>query len=270
MLERLAFLAFLAQNPAPAAPAATNAQPSQEQTTSGLKHRDGLTEPGTYQVESGTQILLNVIKSVSTKQALPGDRLYLETAFPVVAKDRIVIPQGSYVTGTLVNVKRPGRAKGRGELQVRFDSIILPNGVSRNFRSDLSGLDASNDGTLKREESKVQGPGDKKGDAGKVIGATETGGVIGAVGGAAAGNTGRGGLIGLAGGATAGLVGVLFTRGPDATLMRGSTVEMVLDRPLTFSDADLDMRNASPHAPLAEGNQAAPQQKSGWPPRSPF
>jgi hypothetical protein len=235
-----------------------------------LKQRDQTAAPGQYQVDAGTHILLNVVKSVSTKHSQVGDRIYLETAFPVTSGNRIVIPQGSWVTGTLIDVKRPGRGHGRGELQVRFDSIVLLNGVTRNFRGDLGGLDASNEGTLKREESAVKGPGNKKDDIGTVVGTTAAGSAIGTGIGAAAGHIGGGSLIGLGGGAAAGLVSVLLTRGPDATLLRGSTVEMVLDRALMFSAADLDFRNAPPGRSLAEGTASQPQKNNNLGPRYPF
>jgi hypothetical protein len=225
---------------------------------------------GTYRVESGTHILLNMINSVSTKQAMVGDRIYLETAFPVLSNGRIVIPQGSWVTGTITEVKRPGRVKGRGELQVRFDTLTLPNGVTRDFRSDLGSIDPRENQTLKREQSKVSGPGDKSGDVGTVVGTTTAGTVIGSGVGAAAGNVARGAGVGAGAGAAAGLLGVLVTRGPDATLNKGSTMEMVLDRPLTFNDAELDFSNAPPRAALSEGGAPAQQQqRHGWIPHLP-
>jgi hypothetical protein len=52
--------------------------------------------------------------------------------------------------------------------------------------------------------------------------------------------------IGAAAGAAAGLVGVLLTRGPDAVVPKGSTVEMVLDRPLSFTEGDLNFGNYQP------------------------
>src|SRR5947199_51487 len=52
-----------------------------------------------YQVVQGTRIPLSLINSVRTKQSAPGDRVYLETAFPIMVDGRIVIPPGSYVTG---------------------------------------------------------------------------------------------------------------------------------------------------------------------------
>src|SRR5579862_2023767 len=86
-------------------------------------------EPAAYVVASGTRIPLGLINTVTTKNAAEGDRVYLETVFPILANGRIVIPPGSYVAGTVTEVKRPGRVKGRGELYLRFDSLTLPNGV---------------------------------------------------------------------------------------------------------------------------------------------
>ncbi len=212
-----------------------------------LKQRSGAPVPdNTTRVEPGTHIVLNMINSVSTKQAAVGDRIYLETAFPVLSGNRIVIPQGSWVTGTVTQVKRPGRIKGRGELRVSFDSIILPNGVTRNFRSDLGATDSRASERLNREQGTITGPGNKKGDIETVAGTATTGTIIGSGIGAAAGNIARGAGMGSGAGAAAGLIGVLLSRGPDAMLTKGSTVEMILDRPLLFRDSDLDFS----HAPL--------------------
>lgn len=231
----------------------------------GLKQRSNPAPPavGTYRIEPGTLFLLNMINSVSTKQAVVGDRIYLETAFPIVSGNRIVVPQGSWVTGTVTEVKRPGRVKGRGELQVRFDSLTLPNGITRNFNSDLGALDGRADETLKREQNKVQGSGDKAGDVGTVARTTATGTVIGSGVGAAAGNLGRGAGIGVGAGAAAGLMGVLMTRGPEATLSKGSVIEMRLDRPLVFADADLNFSNVPPRAALSEGTDPSTRAKRG-------
>ena len=275
MLGRFAFLLLaggilateaVAQTPAASPPP----PPAAAQAPGGFKQRDEPAAAPGYTVAPGTHVLLNMINSVSTKQAQPGDRIYLETAFPVLSGSRIVIPQGSWVTGTITEVKRPGRMKGRGELQVRFDSLTLPNGVSRNFKSDLGAIDARDDQTLKREQNTVKGPGNKKGDVGTVIGSTASGTVIGSGVGAAAGNAARGAGIGTGVGAAAGLVGVLLSRGPDATLSRGSTVEMVLDQPLTFQENELDFASAPPRAPLSEGGTHGPQQSRGATPRTPW
>src|SRR5207248_107066 len=107
---------------------------------------------GDYVVEPGTRIPLGLINSVSTKHSAEGDRVYLETVFPILVGGKIVIPSGSYVAGTVTQVKRPGRLKGRGELYVRFDSLTLPNGVTRDFRARLGGIDGRSTEELDRRE----------------------------------------------------------------------------------------------------------------------
>ena len=269
MLRRVAAFCFMAgvipvlaaqDSPPQTTPDPTPASPQE----GGFKPREQPpTEAGVYRIETGTRVLLNMINSVSTKQAQVGDRIYLETAFPIMSQGKIVIPQGSWVTGTITEVKRPGRVKGRGELQVRFDSLTLANGTSRNFKSDLGALDARNQETLKREQSKVGGAGDKKTDAETIEHTTLGGAAAGSAIGAATGNWGRGAGIGLGAGAAAGIAAVLLTRGPDAMLTKGSTVEMVLDRPLTFSNQDLNFSGAPPSRGLSEGSPPAPRSR-GW------
>src|SRR5439155_12002533 len=108
-----------------------------------------------YTVQPGTRIALALVSSVSSKNSSAGDRIYLETAFPIVSGNHIVIPTGSYVTGTVTQVKRPGRIKGRGELYVGFDSITLPNGITREFRSRLGSVDARSNEKLDQKEGVV-------------------------------------------------------------------------------------------------------------------
>ncbi len=189
-----------------------------------------------YTVEAGTRIALSLINSVSTKHSSVGEKVYLETAFPIVVRNHIVIPPGSHVTGTVTQIKRPGRLKGKGELYVRFDSIILPNGITRDFRSRLGGIDARGNEHLDSKEGVVKGDSNKGGD----IKTVATGGLGGASLGGLIARNGMGAGIGGAAGAAAGLATVLLTRGPDAVLAKGSTVEMILDRPLTFDPTEVN------------------------------
>ncbi|MFN0170847.1 MAG: hypothetical protein ACKV22_30880 [Bryobacteraceae bacterium] len=218
----------------------------------------------THQVSSGTKIPLSLINSVSTKHSAIGDRVYLETAFPIVVDGRVVIPPGSYVMGTVTQVKRPGRIKGRGEMFVRFDSLTLPNGVTRDFRGRLTAMDGRAAESFDREEGKISSEGNKSGDARTVGEATSAGASVGAIGGAASGNWGKGLGIGAGAGAAAGLIGVLLTRGPDAVLAKGSTVEMVLDRNLDFDEGELDFSGAytSGRRMSETGGGPLPSQKS--------
>ncbi len=201
-------------------------------------------EAKTYVVDAGTRIPMTMLNSVSTKSAIEGDRVYLETLFPIMAQGRVVIPAGSSIAGTVTNMKRPGRVKGKGELFVRFDTLILPNGTSRDFRSRLGSIDGRDNQGFDREEGKIKGEGSRGEDAMKVGTATTAGATVGGLAGAAAGRAGMGLGVGAAAGAAAALTGILISRGPDVVLAKGSTVEMLLDRPLSFSEEELDFSAA--------------------------
>lgn len=202
----------------------------------------------TFTVDPGTKMPLALINSVSTKHSAEGDRVYLETVFPVLVNGRIVVPVGSWVTGTVTQIKKPGRVKGRGELYVRFDSLTLPNGVTRDFRGRIGSMDGNARSEVDREEGKVRAEGNKGGDARTVGEAAATGASIGVIAGGAAGHYGMGAGIGAAAGAAAGMAGVLLSRGPDAVLAKGQTVEMVLDRPIQFNDTELNFGDYRPKA----------------------
>jgi len=267
MLLRSAILGFAgllvlcAQEPAPASEPSTPGPNAPAQRTESA-------DPDEFVVTVGTRIPLSMINSVSTKTAVSGERVYLESVFPILVNGHVVIPPGSYVAGTVTEVKRPGRVKGRGELYVRFDSLTLPNGVTRDFRARMGSLDGRAPETLDKSEGKIKGEGDKAGDIKTVGEAAGIGATVGGLAGAAAGHAGMGAGLGAAAGVTAGLVGVLLTRGPDAILAKGTTMEMVLDRPLEFNTTEIDFRNAMPRAQSSDGPGPQPSRKlqnKRWP-----
>lgn len=215
----------------------------------------------TFQVATGTRVPLSLLNSVSTKSAAEGDRIYLETVFPIVIDGRVVIPPGSYVAGTVTEAKRPGRLKGRGELYVRFDSLTLPNGASRDFKARIGALDGRATEELEKGEGKIKSEGNKGGDAQKVGEAAAAGTSVGVIAGSVGGRPGMGAGIGAAAGAAAGLAGVLLSRGPDAVLAKGTTLEMVLDRPLVFSEEELAGATAAARRPVTESGGPLPSRQ---------
>jgi hypothetical protein len=193
--------------------------------------------PAEYVLPSGTRILLRLTNAVNTRHSAAGDRIYLQTAVPVFLNGRIIIPQGSYVTGTITESERAGRVKGKSGLNFRFETLTLPNGVVRDFRSRAGSVDTQ--GNLDRAEGRITGDGTKGKDAATVAGTTAAGTGIGTIAGAAAGHLGAGMGIGAAAGAVAGLAGVLGSRGQDVVIPPGTTMEMVLDRELRYTDSEL-------------------------------
>jgi type IV secretion system protein VirB10 len=190
-----------------------------------------------YAVAAGSRLLVRLTNAVNTKHTAAGDHVYLQTAAPVFVSGRLVIPVGSYVIGTVTESQRAGRVKGTSALALRFESVTLPNGITRDVRSRAGSVDTA--GNLDRTEGKIKGESNKAGDLGKVAQTTAIGTGVGAAIGSAAGHIGTGAGIGAAAGALGGLAGVLGSRGQDVVLPSGTTLEIVLDRDLTFSDSDL-------------------------------
>ncbi|OFV98226.1 MAG: hypothetical protein A3F68_10030 [Acidobacteria bacterium RIFCSPLOWO2_12_FULL_54_10] len=197
-----------------------------------------------FTVKSGTRVPLVLVNSVSTKTAQEGDQVYLQTSFPIFTNNRIVIPEGSYVTGTITEVTRPGRIKGKGELYVRFDTLTLRNGVSRDFRGTVSAADGAQE-NIKEQEGKLEGEATKGEDAGKIAGTATSGATIGAIAG-----DGKGAGVGAGVGAAVGLATVLLTRGSEVQLLRGSSLEMLLDRDLVFSAEEINFLGTASPGPL--------------------
>jgi hypothetical protein len=224
--------------------------------------------PTATEIAAGTKVPLTLLNTLSSKQTAEGDRVYLETLYPILVGGKIVIPPGSYVSGTVTQVKRPGRVKGRGEMYLRFDSLTLPNGVTRDFRARIGGMEGGGNNELDRIEGKIKGGGSKGEDARDIAQAAQMGTMVGGIAGAIGGRPVAGVAGGAAAGAAAGLAGVLLTRGSDVVLSKGSVVEMVLDRPLYFDEKELDPSAVAPRTtrtvivPQDTGNT---QRRSNWP-----
>jgi hypothetical protein len=183
-------------------------------------------------VPAGTHIPLVLHNAVSTRSARPGDPVYFETLFPVMIDGKVVIPAGSYVSGEVTESKRPGRVKGRGELMIKLTTMILPNAYMVNLNAVPSNAGTGGNETTDNE-GKIIGDSDKAHDIGTIAKTTAAGAGIGGL----ATQSGKGVGIGAGVGAAAGLAAVLLTRGPDAEMPRGSTVEAVIDRSI-YLDAD--------------------------------
>lgn len=184
------------------------------------------------EVPAGTHIPLVLHNAISTRSARPGDPVYFETLFPVMLDGKVVIPAGSYVSGEITESKRPGRVKGRGELMMKLTTLILPNAYMVNLNAVPSNAGTGGNETTDNE-GKITADSDKGHDIGTIAKTTAAGAGIGGL----ATQSGRGVGIGAGVGAAAGLLAVLLTRGPEAELPRGSTVEAVIDRSI-YLDAE--------------------------------
>ena len=195
-------------------------------------------------VPSGTRLAVVLENGISTRSAKAGDSLYFHTAFPVTQSNQVVIPVGSYLRGSLLESKRPGRIKGRGELRMRQESLNLPNGNTEALIAAPRSADPGGRETTDNE-GKVTGESGKGKDVGTVATTTVTGAGIGAIAGG-----GKGAGIGAGIGGLVGLGAILLTRGPEAQLPRGTTMDIVLERELTLDSSYVQFSNTGTALPI--------------------
>jgi len=213
------------------------------------------------EVPQGTKVLLALRSAVNTKTAKPGDGVYLSSSFPVVVNGHVVIPAGVYVQGVIDQVVRPGRVKGRAAVRMHFTSMIFPNGSVVDIPGVVNSLPGSG-GPKVGDEGTIQQASNKGKDIGTIAQSTIEGASLGTIGGAVADHPGAGAGYGALAGGAAGLIYTLFTRGDDVVLNVGEGIEMVLQRPLTITQANLtgpDVAGQSAVVPSAQQPMAKPK-----------
>jgi type IV secretion system protein VirB10 len=202
-------------------------------------------------VPAGTRIGVVLENGISTRSAKPGDSVYLQTSFPITQNNRIVIPVGSYLRGEIIDSKRPGKVKGKGEFRLRLNTLILPNGYTVNLNAAPRSADSGGKETMD-SEGKVTGPSDKGKDAGTIVSTTATGAGIGAIASRSAKGAGIGGGIG----AAAGLAAVLLSRGPEAELPRDGHRSRARTEPRRQPDSVHEPRPGAGGGPTADASAA--------------
>ena len=162
-------------------------------------------------VPAGTTVTIRLGSALGSKLSQSGDSFSGTVAKEVVVGNRVAIPRGTPVSGTVVDAKSLGRFKGAAELQVRLDSINLHG-------ADLPVRAAAQTFTAK---------GKGKRTAVMTGGGAALGGLIGGLAGG-----GKGAAIGLAAGAGAGAGGSAFTGNKDIVLPAESALSFQLSHSL--------------------------------------
>ncbi len=200
-------------------------------------------DPNVAVIPSGSKVPLLLKQAISTKNAREGDAVYAETAFPFVQNDRMLIPAGTYIQGKISRVEKPGRGKKRAELLIHFTSMIYPSGYTVMLPGSVENTPGSDSNGVKDKEGTIQADKDTGKRAGDTVKGAAEGGMVGTIGGAAAGgyNGARyGGLAGLAGGAAL----ALLKHSPDVKLDVGTSIEMEIQRDVKVDASRIQMARA--------------------------
>lgn len=227
----------------------------QAETGHRLKTREEVAEPkpapapgqpvnGLWVVPAGTKIPIQLRQAVSTKNAQPGDPIYAQTTFPIVADNAIAIPAGTYVKGVVDEAKRAGRIKGSAELRFHLTTLIYPNGYTLDLAAAIDQVPGSQEAQMK-EPGTIKHDSEKGTDVRRIAEGAAIGGQLGATAGAASGSI-RGVGIGGLGGIAAGSLIALLARGSDVRFEIGSGVEVSLNQAIAVDASQVQRPSIMP------------------------
>ena len=174
--------------------------------------RDAAAARGSIQIPLDTTLRVELLNNLSTDVSQRGDRFEARVVEPAEYADLVV-------TGRVSSVRRPGKVRGSGQLQLTFQQIRSEDGRWANFNAQvLEVVTTRTDSGVGDvdEEGGVSGQSTTKDDVTKVGAATGIGAIIGAIAGG-----GKGAAIGAVLGAGVGTGGVMTARGRDIRLERG-------------------------------------------------
>ena len=159
-------------------------------------------------VPSGTELFLTLETPVSSETATVEKVVRAHMAKPVVISGMTVIPEGALITGTVVAAERAGRVKGRANVALRFNRVIVAK-TPYNI----------NTARIVRQAEATKGE-----DATKIGIGAGVGTAIGAIAGGK-----KGAAIGAGIGGGAGTGAVLATRGKEITIPAGATLRTTVE-----------------------------------------
>lgn len=174
-------------------------------------------------VPAGTPIVVRMGTSLNSKTTSTGDTFTGTLAHSVAVNGAVAIPSGAGVSGTVTDVKSPGRFKGEGILSITLNSINVrgvPTTIATSAYSET-----------------VKGKG--KRTAVMAGGGTGAGALIGGLAGG-----GKGALIGGLVGAGAGTAGAAFTGNKELEIPAESVVTFRLAESITVKRSP--KRHAAP------------------------
>ena len=183
-----------------------------------------------YTIPDGTRIQARLETTLNSRTNRQGDRFTAKVTEAIVVGGKEVIPAGTILEGRVAEVKNAGKVKGRAEMNLSYERLIFPNGVSETIVASQAELDETQKEEVDRKEGTIKGESSRKRDATEVAGGAAVGAGIGAIAGGA-----KGTAIGAGAGGLIGLVDSMRRKGKEVEIPAGTRFIIRLDRPLTIT-----------------------------------
>src|SRR6201997_533674 len=168
-------------------------------------------------VPAGMRLLIRTMDPIDSSKQKAGYRFTASLETNLQAEDTVVAPRGSTVYGRLAEASSAGRMSGSSQLTLELTDIVI-NGTAY---------------PLLTSTFEVKGKGEGKKTAGKVLGGTGLGALIGGLAGG-----GTGAAIGALAGAAGGTAVAASKKGEQLQIPSESLLEFRLEQPVSLPIAE--------------------------------
>lgn len=97
----------------------------------------------------GSVVHARLITPLSSATAKKGQDVEAVLIRPLLEGERLVLPQGSRLRGSVRQVRAARRMKKNGQLRIAFDQVMPPAGLEQKVQATLVGVQAGKDGNVK-------------------------------------------------------------------------------------------------------------------------
>jgi len=98
---------------------------------------------------------------LSSATSRRGDAVEAVLSQPLVSDNRLYLPEGSLLRGTVLEARRAARFARSGKLRITFHQVVPPNGLEQEIEATLEGLEAAKGENLSLDSeggARVQAP----------------------------------------------------------------------------------------------------------------
>jgi hypothetical protein len=89
---------------------------------------------------TGSMVHARLVTALSSATAKKGDAVEAMITEPLVVSDHLILPEGSVITGSVMQAQRARRLARNGQLRILFREVRPPDGVAQRVETSLEGV----------------------------------------------------------------------------------------------------------------------------------
>ncbi len=101
------------------------------------------------EIPEGSVVHARLVTPLSSATSHQGQDVEAVLSQPLMDGDRLILPQGSRLKGTVKQAQPARRMKRNGQLRIAFSELVPPDGIEQKIVSTLQGVQAGKDANVK-------------------------------------------------------------------------------------------------------------------------